>query len=120
MTDHYKLYEGQNLGPLRDRMDFDGDLWDFVKNGGLEEKEWFTTIAPWVKHSNENGREPKGRFISVRDTKEKSKKLVKCYMCGEEFDQSHYTVNQWTKPAPKCMKCVAKLVKLPEDKAAKK
>lgn len=38
--------------------------------------------------------------------KQKSTKQVVCPMCLQTFDQSHFSVNQWTKLKPVCKQCI--------------
>ena len=35
-----------------------------------------------------------------------SNRIVTCAACRTDFTQKNYSVNQWTKPSPKCKQCV--------------
>lgn len=45
---------------------------------------------------------------AIAKSKPMSKKMVKCSECSVNQDESHYSVNQWTKPAPRCKRCIIK------------
>ena len=44
---------------------------------------------------------------AAKENKNKSKKARRCCDCRDMLMQQHYSTNQWTKPAPRCIKCCA-------------
>ena len=62
----------------------------------------------------------KSSFIHSARSKSKSVKLVKCTECNESYDQSCYSINQWTKPSPKCRGCIEGFEIVLENKKEKR
>jgi hypothetical protein len=104
--DLYKIYESQNLY-LPHKGPHDAGVRGFVVLGILDHERSYETDAPrW----GQDGPVFLGRGDTtsnrVADAKSKSKKRVVCSSCRGKLDQSKYSRNQWTKPAPRCKSCV--------------